>query len=58
MLWQLADTQDLNACCGDRVIVLDRAAADPDGADEHAVLIDDGQAAGEVINPSLECSMP
>jgi hypothetical protein len=40
MLWQFADAQHLNACRRDRVVVFDRAAADADGADKHAVLID------------------
>src|SRR6478609_3307154 len=47
MRGQLGQANDLDACLGYRMVVLDRAAAHPDGADQHAVLIDDGHAAGE-----------
>jgi hypothetical protein len=58
MLRQLADAEHFDTGQRHFVVVLDRAAANPDGADQHAVLVDDRQAAGKVISPSLECSMP
>src|SRR5262249_47860536 len=53
MLWQLAHADHLHACFRHRVVVLDRAAAHADGADEHAVLVDDGKAAREGNQPFI-----
>jgi len=39
MLGQFAHTENLDAGLGDIVVVLDRAAADADGADKHTILI-------------------
>src|SRR5450759_3020044 len=45
MLGQIADPDRSDACERDGVIVLDRASADPDRANQNAIRVDDGQAA-------------
>ncbi len=47
MLRQIADADRSNSGERDRVIILDGAAADADGANQNALLVDDGQTAGE-----------
>ena len=44
---QVADPNDADAGLCDRVIVFDRAAADADGSDQHAFLVNDWKAAGK-----------
>src|SRR5262245_34023800 len=53
MLGKLAHAEHLYAGFGDRVIVLDRAAAYPNGADENPILIHDRQSAREGNQPVI-----
>src|SRR5262245_37750882 len=53
MLRQLADAKHLHTSFCHRVVVLDRAAANADGANQNTILVDDGQAAGEGDQPVI-----
>jgi hypothetical protein len=40
------------------MIILHGRTADADGADHHAVSVDDGESAGKGDEPVIRCSMP
>ena len=58
MLGQIGDAEDLGAGLGHRVIVLDRVPLTPMAPTSTPSSSTMGRPPGNVIRPSLECSMP